>query len=100
MSQAKACRNLILCMVIFGTVGIFRRYIPLNSSLIAFVRGLVGALFLLGVMALRRRGFDRAAVGKNLWKLLVSGALIGINWILLFEAYRFTSVAVATVTVV
>jgi RarD protein len=28
--------------------------------------------------------------------LLVSGAALGFNWILLFEAYRYTSVAVAT----
>jgi RarD protein len=83
-------------MLIFGTVGIFRRYIPLSSGVIAFVRGVVGTLFLTGVMALKRQKQDGAAIKKNAVLLLVSGALIGFNWMLLFEAYNYTSVATAT----
>ena len=30
--------------------------------------------------------------------LLLSGAAMGVNWILLFEAYRYTSVSVATLS--
>ena len=37
--ETKAKLSLILSMSIFGTIGIFRRYIPLSSSAIAFVRG-------------------------------------------------------------
>ena len=33
---------------------------------------------------------------KNLWRLLIPGAMLGINWIFLFEAYNYTSVAAAT----
>lgn len=88
--------QLIASMVIFGTIGLFVRYIPLPSSVIACVRGFVGMLFLLLVMALRRKKPDMAAIKKNLLILIVSGAAIGVNWILLFEAYRFTTVATAT----
>ena len=88
--------QLIASMVIFGTIGLFVRYIPLPSSVIACVRGFVGMLFLLLVMALRRKKPDTAAIRKNLLVLIVSGAAIGINWILLFEAYRYTTVATAT----
>lgn len=88
--------QLIASMVIFGTIGLFVRYIPLPSSVIACVRGFVGMLFLLLVMALRRKKPDTAAIKKNLLVLIISGAAIGVNWILLFEAYRFTTVATAT----
>ena len=88
--------KLTLSMVIFGTIGIFRRYIPLPSSLVAMTRGLIGMLFLLLVMVLRKRGMNRAAVRRKFAMLCLSGAAIGVNWILLFEAYNYTSVATAT----
>lgn len=87
---------LIASVCIFGTVGIFRRYIPLSSGLIALVRGVLGAAFLLLAGLMRRRAPDWAAIRKNLANLLISGAAIGFNWILLFEAYNYTTVATAT----
>ena len=93
----KSSRNMLIAsMCIFGTIGILRRYIPLSSSLVALVRGIVGCLFLAAVVLLRRQKFDRAAIRQNLWLLLISGAAIGFNWIFLFEAYNYTSVATAT----
>ena len=88
--------KMIGAMVIFGTIGIFRKYIPMSSGLIAMARGLVGVLFLLLVLAIRRERLSWSAIRQNLWRLLVSGGLIGFNWILLFEAYNYTSVATAT----
>ena len=95
-AAASSRLKLIGAMVIFGTIGIFRKYIPLDSSLIAMVRGGVGTLFLLLVMLLSRSRLDRPAIRINLVKLVVSGAAIGFNWILLFESYRYTTVATAT----
>lgn len=83
-------------MFIFGTIGIFRRYIPLPSSLLAGVRGLVGMLFLLLVIALKNQKIDWAAVRKNFVILLASSVAMGFNWIFLFEAYNYTTVATAT----
>lgn len=88
--------KLVASMLIFGTVGIFRNYIPLPSSVIAFVRGAIGMLFLLLVIACKRQKLNFAAIKKNLLLLCISGAFIGANWILLFEAYRYTTVATAT----
>ncbi len=85
-----------LSMVIFGTIGIFRRYIPLPSSMVAMTRGIVGMLFLLAFLRIRKVKLNGAAIKKNLWTLIVSGAVMGVNWILLFEAYNYTSVATAT----
>lgn len=84
-------------MSIFGTVGIFVRAIPLSSAGIACFRGVVGCLFLLIFMAATGKKPAGEAMKRNLPVLLLSGAAIGANWILLFEAYRYTTVATATV---
>lgn len=83
-------------MVIFGTVGIFRKYIGLPSSMIAMVRGLIGALFLLLLLLCKRQPIDRRAIRKNALLLILSGIFIAFNWILLFESYRYTTIATAT----
>jgi len=88
--------KLIAAMVIFGTIGLFVRHIPLPSSVIALCRGITGTLFLLLLMAGRKARFDQAAIQKNRLWLLLSGGALGFNWILLFESYRYTSVAVST----
>lgn len=88
--------KLSVSMVIFGTIGLFVRYIPLSSALIALVRGIIGSIFLFGVMLVTRRKISPDAVKKNFIYLLLSGCAIGFNWILLFESYRYTSVAVST----
>lgn len=83
-------------MLIFGTIGIFVKYIPLSSSVIAMVRGYLGAVVLLFVMVISGKKNDVSDIKRNLLKLVFSGMSIGINWILLFEAYNYTSVAIAT----
>lgn len=95
-SPVNATLKLTLSMFIFGTIGIFRRFIPLPSSMVAMTRGIVGMLFLLAFLRIRRVKLDRAAIKKNFWILFLSGAAMGVNWILLFEAYNYTSVATAT----
>ena len=95
-TNAKARLGLIAAMVIFGSIGIFRRYIPLPSGMIGACRGLMGMLFLLGVNLARGEKPSGKDIRVNLPVLLLSGAAMGFNWILLFEAYRYTSVATAT----
>ena len=96
MKKLSPRAQLILSMLIFGTIGLFRRAIPYPSSVVALVRSVIGALFLLLVRAIKREPIDRAAVKRNLPKLLLLGAMLGTNWIFLFEAYNHTSVAAAT----
>lgn len=101
MTNHKPDRNksffmLILAMFIYGTIGILRRYIPLSSGLLAFARGMIGSAFLLLFVLLRRQKLNFSASRKKLVLLIFSGAMIGFNWIFLFEAYRYTSVAIAT----
>ncbi len=88
--------QLILSMVIFGTIGVVRRFIPFPSSVVALVRAAIGLCYLLLVRAFRHQPVNRAAVKVNLAKLLILGVMLGVNWIFLFEAYNHTSVAAAT----
>lgn len=87
---------LLTSVFIFGTIGILRRYIPLSSSLIALVRGGIGSVFLISLIYFSKKKLDMTAVRRNMLLLILSGAAIGFNWILLFEAYNYTSVATAT----
>lgn len=94
--QTKSRWMLIASMCIFGTIGIVRKYIPYPSSFVALIRGIVGSIFLLAVVAFSRKRLDQNAIRRNALLLLLSGAAIGFNWIFLFEAYNYTSVATAT----
>lgn len=95
-NKKKATFSLMLSMFIFGTIGIFVRHIAMPSSMIAFCRGVIGTLFLLLVTRAKGSRISTQAVRKNIVLLIVSGGLIGFNWIMLFEAYRYTTVATAT----
>lgn len=83
-------------MVVFGTIGLFVRNINMPSSVIAFVRGTVGALFLIAFCLVTKKKVSFDKIKEKLLILCLSGAAIGINWIFLFEAYRYTTVATAT----
>ena len=87
--------KLIASLCIFGTISLFVRNIVLGSGLIALSRGLLGTVFLLLFLAVRRQNLDLPAIRKNLGILLLSGGIMGLNWALLFEAYRYTTVAVS-----
>ena len=83
-------------MFIFGTIGLFVRNIALPSSIIALVRGVIGMSFLLLIISLQKKKLSKVSIQKNLKWLVLSGGFLGFNWILLFEAYRYTTVATAT----
>ena len=97
MNETRTARlQMIAAMLIFGTIGILRRFLPVSSALLAAVRGLLGAGCLLAGAAVRHRLPAAAVLRRHGLLLALSGALIGFNWILLFEAYKHTTVAVAT----
>ena len=93
-NTAKVMFFLVMC--VWGTVGVFRRYIPLPSGSIAFVRGAVGALCLLAVLLIKKEKLTGREIKENIVPLIISGVALGANWVLLFEAYRYTTVSTAT----
>ena len=88
----------ITAMLIFGSIGLFVRNIELASSQIALVRGFVGAFILFIAMVCLHKKINRNVLIKNLRYLLISGVAIGFNWIFLFQAYNYTTIATATLT--
>lgn len=94
--RSVAMVKLIISMLLFGSIGLFVRNIPLQSGMIAFSRAVIGVAFLMGLLFFKHSKISFTAIKKNLIYLLLSGTAIGFNWILLFESYRYTSVAVST----
>lgn len=86
-----------LCaMGIFGTIGLFVRWVDLPSSAIVLWRGIFGSIALYALMRLAGRQLNVEAIRKNGLRLLFTGVFLSANWIFLFEAYNRTSIATAT----
>jgi len=99
MKHLKSPRGmLIFAMVVFGTIGLFVRKIPVSSAELALYRAVLAALLLGGYFVVTKQGIQRNALGKELPLLLLSGGAMGFNWIFLFEAYKYTTVSVATLS--
>ncbi len=96
VKRRRATGMIVSAMLIWGSIGVFRRQIPVASAFLAFSRGMLGGLFLLGFQLLFKKGGFRALRPRVLLALCASGAAMGFNWILLFEAYSYTSVSAAT----
>ena len=99
MKQSNRARlQLIVSMTIFGTLAPFVRNISVSSGELALYRAILAA-GLIGIFLLAtRQRIDFKAIGRELLLLLFSGMAMGINWILLFEAYKYTTVSVATLS--
>jgi len=89
---------LIASMAVFGTIGLFVRRIGVSSGELALYRAVLAALLLGGVLLVGRQRIPFADLKKELILLFASGAAMGINWILLFEAYKYTTVSMATLS--
>lgn len=86
--------GLLASMCIFGTIGIARKFIDIPSGLLSLSRAVIGTAFLLAITW--RNPIRFSVIRRQLPLLAISGAAIGFNWILLFEAYRYTTVTTAT----
>lgn len=89
---------LIASMTIFGTLAPFVRNIALSSGELALYRAILAALLITAFLLFTRQKIPFANIKKEIPLLLASGAAMGINWILLFEAYKYTTVSTATLS--
>ena len=88
--------QMLLSLAIFGTIGLVRRFIPLGSVPLAFLRATLGCLTLLVLMQGGHIPFHRDRLKARAPKLLLSGLLLGLDWVFFFEAFNHTTVAIAT----
>lgn len=94
----KATIMIVVSMAIFGTIGAFKRYIAVSAGELALYRAVLAAVLIAVVLAVTRNPVSWSGIRKQLPILLISGAAMGINWILLFEAYEHTTVSAATLS--
>ena len=97
-SHNKARLQIVLAMAVWGTIPLFTRAIPVTSGDLALYRAMLAAGFIALYLLLTRQLPDLRALGRDLPKLALSGAAMGFNWILLFEAYKYTTVSIATLS--
>ena len=90
--------RMALSMAIFGTIGIFTRAIHVSSGELALYRAVLACLLMGGYFLIRREKIPVRQLGRDLPLLLFSGAAMGANWILLFQAYRYTTISAATLS--
>lgn len=99
MNQIKNPRLMMIsAMAIFGTLGLFVRKIPVSSGELALYRACLAAVLLGAFLLLTRQPIPVSKIRRELPLLLLSGVAVGINWILLFEAYKYTTVSLATLS--
>ena len=89
---------LSISMAIFGTLGVFTRNIAVASGELALYRAILAAALILVYLAVSKQKIDFSGIKKEIPLLLASGMAMGINWILLFQAYRYTTISVATLS--
>lgn len=93
IENTKARTKIIISMIIWGTIGVFVREIELNSIEIAFFRAFIGACFLILISIINKEKVDKGILKKNAFILLLSGIALGVNWITLFQAMKYTTIS-------
>ncbi len=89
---------MIASMAVFGTIGLFVRNIPVSSGELALYRAVLAAGFIGIYLLVTGQRIPFGAIRRQIPLLLLSGMAMGINWILLFEAYNYTTVSTATLS--
>lgn len=87
----------IIAMLIFGSIGIFVKYISVPSVQIVQYRTIIGSLCLVVFMLVKKQKSDIGKIKQNIIPLVIAGVSIGASWVFLFEAYKQTSVGLATI---
>ena len=89
---------MIACMITFGTLGLFVRNIPVSSGELALYRAILASMLVVVYLLITGQRIPLHRIRKEVPILLASGMTMGINWILLFEAYKYTTVSAATLS--
>ena len=99
MNKQKTARlMLIISMAIFGTLGLFVRHIQVSSGELALYRAIMAASLIGGYLLITGNKIPFQIIKKDIPFLILSGMAMGINWMMLFEAYKYTTVSIATLS--
>lgn len=89
---------MITSMAVFGTLAPFVRNISVSSGELALYRAILAAILIGIFLFITKQSIPFSKIKKEVPLLLISGIAMGINWIFLFEAYKYTTVSVATLS--
>lgn len=88
----------MISMVIFGTMAPFVRQVGVSSGELALYRAVLALLLIGPALLITKQKLPAKQIKKALPLLLLSGGAMGFNWLLLFQAYKYTTVSVATLS--
>ncbi|SHH46738.1 DMT family transporter [Clostridium grantii] len=94
----KSSFKIVFAMIIWGSLGLFVKNIEMPSMEIAFFRAIIATFILLSIGIIKKDLNIRNYSKMNLILLMASGIAMGFNWVLLFQAYKFTSISNATLS--
>ena len=90
--------KIMLAMLIWGTIGLFVRNIDVASSELALYRAVCATIMIGGYLVITKDSIPFGKIKKELPLLLASGVALGFNWIFLFQAYKYTTISLATLS--
>ena len=99
LSPESARWQMFFSMAIFGTLGFFSRYTSaITSAELSFYRS-ASAFVIIGIYFLcRGRQLSWHKLRKDVGIMLLSGIALAVNWLFMFEAFRHTSISLATIS--
>lgn len=86
----------IIALCLFGTTGLILRWTSVPSEWMVLARGAMGSVLIACFVLLRGGHLSGQAIRRNLGWLIFGGVSLGLNWVFLFAAYRYTTVAIAS----
>lgn len=86
----------IISMIVFGTIALFVKKIDVSSGELALYRAILAAIIIGIYLLITKQRINLKEVKKDLILIIISGMVMGFNWIFLFEAYKYTTVSVST----
>ena len=90
--------KIIFAMAVFGTIALFVKNIPLSTGEISLYRAVIATISILLYKRFSGTKLEFSKIKKDIPVLFLSGAVMGFNWILLFQAYKYTTVSLATLS--
>jgi drug/metabolite transporter (DMT)-like permease len=97
MRSSKEYIKFIVSMLIFGTNGLLVTNISLSSAEIVLTRTFLGSLFLLPIVLIKK-DFSLQKFKGTAITVILAGLSLGAGWVFLFEAYKYASVSIGTLT--
>ena len=86
--------KLALVMIIWGSLGVFTKSIPLSALSLAFLRAFIALPVLFVSMKMAKAGKMQR---EQLKPYLISGMLLGFGWLTLFYGFKHTSISSAVI---